>query len=388
MTHRKSRLTDRRGVALAFVALLLFVFLGLAAFAVDLGLVYGARTEAQRSADAAALAGAGVLLETMDETSARNAAIDWGQRNLISRTGFEIRPEDVDVEMDNQLVRVRVHRTELRDSAIPMIFGRAIGIPTANVSAVAAARAFPAGGIETECAFPFALPDRWRKGDGNWPGISDNYDQAAGDVYVPLDQPNTTGYTEDDIGFRIQIRGQQPNAVEYQPGFWRQVWFWEQPGQGSVGQPQIWDAIRGCTGRDFRPAFIGDQLSQIAPGVGSAGQQRAAFNAVVNSDEHLRWDYSCNCFHRGDGVPVSAGETERIRPIALFDPRVPVPNGAGELRIINFVYVFVERYETETGPGSSGQPSVWVRYAGGSGLAMDNFNPDVGPVIRTLRLVE
>ena len=50
-----------RGVTLVIFAFFIVFLLGVAALAIDLGLLYVARSEAQRSADAAALAGANVF---------------------------------------------------------------------------------------------------------------------------------------------------------------------------------------------------------------------------------------------------------------------------------------------------------------------------------------
>ncbi len=49
---------NERGYIIVTTAMLLVVFLGFGALAIDVGLLYSARTSAQRAADAAALAGA------------------------------------------------------------------------------------------------------------------------------------------------------------------------------------------------------------------------------------------------------------------------------------------------------------------------------------------
>src|SRR5262245_27241236 len=52
------RKNKKRGYVLVVVASLLFVLIGFTALAVDMGVLLGARTQSQRAADAAALAGA------------------------------------------------------------------------------------------------------------------------------------------------------------------------------------------------------------------------------------------------------------------------------------------------------------------------------------------
>ena len=59
------RLTSHRrrsGLVIVLTALLLVFFLGMIAFAVDLGIIANTRTELQMAADAAAYAGAGALV--------------------------------------------------------------------------------------------------------------------------------------------------------------------------------------------------------------------------------------------------------------------------------------------------------------------------------------
>jgi Flp pilus assembly protein TadG len=65
-----SRLRDQQGVTIILVAILMFVFLGIAALAIDLSNLYVVRNELQNAADAGALAGARVLYN--DEGTAVN----------------------------------------------------------------------------------------------------------------------------------------------------------------------------------------------------------------------------------------------------------------------------------------------------------------------------
>ena len=55
--------TARRGSVVTYVLVVIPALLGFTALSVDLGVLYAARAESQNSADAAALAGAGRLLD-------------------------------------------------------------------------------------------------------------------------------------------------------------------------------------------------------------------------------------------------------------------------------------------------------------------------------------
>jgi uncharacterized membrane protein len=63
--------TDERGMTFVFVSLSLLAFLAATMLAIDVGMLMNARTEAQRAADAGALAGATALaLDDFDNRSA------------------------------------------------------------------------------------------------------------------------------------------------------------------------------------------------------------------------------------------------------------------------------------------------------------------------------
>lgn len=84
---------NERGVTLALVALLLFVFLGVGALVVDLGLLYAARNELQNAADAGALAGARVLYNSDGQsinTSSNSVARDAAMENFSHGSKVEV----------------------------------------------------------------------------------------------------------------------------------------------------------------------------------------------------------------------------------------------------------------------------------------------------------
>lgn len=63
ISQMKKLITEERGAIAITVAIVMFVLLGFAAFAIDFGYVYVVKNELQNAADAAALAGASVLFE-------------------------------------------------------------------------------------------------------------------------------------------------------------------------------------------------------------------------------------------------------------------------------------------------------------------------------------
>ena len=156
-----ARLRGERGVVLYVVALMMVVFLGVAAMAID----YGIWFTAQRAAEAGAHAGASILmLSPRDEAGARAEAELFAERNTVRGVVHDVFPDqDIDVILDSQKVRVRVQRSDARGNPLSTLFARAMGIDQVDIGATAAAQAWP--GVATDCILPFAVPDRWDEWD-------------------------------------------------------------------------------------------------------------------------------------------------------------------------------------------------------------------------------
>ena len=93
-----SNLKDRTGAVAIMVALLLIVFIGFAALAIDLGHLYVVRNELQNGADAGALAGARFLYNdsgTAVYTGANQIAIDAATVNKSEKTSVEVISNEV-----------------------------------------------------------------------------------------------------------------------------------------------------------------------------------------------------------------------------------------------------------------------------------------------------
>ena len=152
------------------------------ALAIDVGLMTTARLEAQRAADAAALAGAGAFIASPGNGQlARQLATDYASRNEIRFREVTLLTDDVVVDTDALTVTVYVHRNRERGNAIRTYFARVFGVDEVNIAAMATAEAAPAGGIN--CLLPVAIPDRWFEagGPGNNPNSNtDVYSQIPG----------------------------------------------------------------------------------------------------------------------------------------------------------------------------------------------------------------
>ncbi len=318
---------DERGASLAIVAAALVVFLGMAATAVDMGMLYVARSQAQRTADAAALAGASTLAQYPGrEDLARASAIDIGDRNDILGERVVVQAGDVTFPTTHK-VRVWVYRTRARGNPVPTLFARILGINEVDVAVKAAAELYPGGAAD--CVLPLVLPDKYaeRSGDPN------AYDPGTDDEYIPFDPKNPdaphTGYDENNYGDQIILR------AFVNPGPANPSWYYPFRPPGSSGAN---DYRNGIEGKDCgTPVSIGDWVS-TEPGA-MIGPTKQGFNYLINLDRSAYWDTGNKCVaHPGQGC----GGSPRIRPLPMFDPtQVPDP-GAKPLQITNFAAVFVE----------------------------------------------
>ena len=173
--HRK----NERGVTIVLVAISLVALLGLAALAIDIATLYVAHGEAQRAADAAALAGA-KMFATSGYTSApaslaagdicqtggpgapsaaNRVAEAVAAQNLIAGQPAAVQNITCDTTPANPQIAVTIQRTGL-----PTFFGRIWrGAATSSVSATAVAEAYnPSGStapIQVKSVKPWLIPN-------------------------------------------------------------------------------------------------------------------------------------------------------------------------------------------------------------------------------------
>ena len=107
LTVESTEQQSRMGRWVVRVAIL--VVLSAAALAVEKTAESATRAQAQNAADAAALAGAAYLLEAPeDESGARAAAVKLAELNPVRGSTPELRPEDIQVDLEAGVVRVKV----------------------------------------------------------------------------------------------------------------------------------------------------------------------------------------------------------------------------------------------------------------------------------------
>ena len=156
MNYRERR--RQRGMTVPMVAVMIVGLLTMAALAIDLGVLYTARTSSQHAADAAALAGAFTFLNpaATEPADATTAAIAVAAQNKILGQGVTLSAGDIAVDVANRRVTVTVSRTGA--NGIGTYFARIVGKNTVDVVTKATAEASRTAGA-THCLKPIFIPN-------------------------------------------------------------------------------------------------------------------------------------------------------------------------------------------------------------------------------------
>ncbi len=201
MNCRRFRLhkSRRRGNILVLTAFFMVAMVAFIAMGVDIGFLQNAKTELQKSADAACIAAAWELIDDNsltttsinlvdDITQARVKAVEYAAANTVCASppvvdpnsanavdgdvvvGYLSNPSDPSCTFDTtdptkyNAVRVRVRRVSAQNGEVPMFFGKALGFDSMATEATATAALLknlngfkkPSNG-ETIDILPFAL---------------------------------------------------------------------------------------------------------------------------------------------------------------------------------------------------------------------------------------
>jgi len=369
---------DERGAISLFVAMGMVAFLGCAAIAIDMGYLMNVRTESQRVADLAALAGASAFIDAKGGAALQSTiearAIEFAALNTVDRTPVGLTPADIAIDFANERVRVTIRNTAATGNPIRTVFARSIGIHEVDVVTTAVAEAFPA--TTAKCILPFMLPDSHRDGGGD-PNLYDH----ENDYYEPHDPsvsppaPSATGYTDGDIGTPILIKPGNRNK-SMQPN---SSWYYPVVMLGS-GASRYQAAIESCPDVELT---IGD-IIDVEPGAMIGPTREGIENLVAQAPNHY-WSTSHNCVIDGGpgGSPNVCVPSPRLRAVPMLAPPDAPNNGRKSVSIMNWAGVFVE------GMGGENGEDVLGRFAGYSGLTASGGGAGgSGALLKVIRLVE
>jgi hypothetical protein len=344
-----------RGAMLIHVALSLIAVLAFGALAIDYGVMWSARRQAQNAADAAALAGANSLATYgSDWDRARAVAQAIGQANYVfgqapsitRGSGKTTSPAD-DISFPTcpagapgagvgTCIRVNVYRNEARNP-LPTFMARLFGRNVQGVKAMAIAEA--AAGNATDCLRPFSLPDLWLNNDGD-----EQY--SAGDVYRAPSDANPTGYNlATHYGMELLLQSSPHGLPVLAPGWALLV---DITGGGG-GTAELNNVIRGCVGSIYG---VGDVLD-VKNGQSEGFKHGVA--DLIDLDPEAYWDPvsktikdSCvethTCYRYVDGSTLvadpNATVSPRVVPLPVFDPQVQFETG--DVKMVNILGFFLK----------------------------------------------
>jgi Flp pilus assembly protein TadG len=355
------RACRERGATIVFVALALTALLSVVALAVDVGMLLTAKTEAQRTADAAAMAGAGTLIFSPDDDApARSEADKFGEMNAIQGVA-EIDPaDDIDVDLADLTVTVRAHRDQVRGGPVATWFAQIFGVDAVNVGADATAKVSAAGAAT--CLKPFSIYDRFDSNDGN-----DTFDPDV-DFY----DPHLTGYGSswrnpgepgddglgynNDFGRPIVLKGNAQKGDDCCPGT-GPSWYYLWAIPGGRGGNWVRENIQICN-----PAIIavGDEYDN-EPG-NKHGPVVQGIEDLIALDPDATWDPVDNEVV-GSAWDSWAG-SPRVGIVPTFDPARFFRPGRKDIVFTNFIAVF---FESVSGKGNKQQVNGRILYATGIG---------------------
>lgn len=344
MTRLHSRLRDERGMTLVMVATGLVALLSATMLAVDVGMLMVARTEAQSSADAGALAGAIALgYDNYDDRTPTGPAVTnaiaagMATENGVMNAQTSVFPEDVTFPTIDR-IRVRVQRSGVRGNPLLPFIAPMFGINTVDLGAVATAWVAPANAMT--CVKPFTVPDKWIERQTPPWDPDDTFDAfdnknkplADPDVYIPIGTPGYTGYNAyADKGELITLKAAGGTNIAPSTYF-----------------PY---AMGGVTGADEYEWNIGNCNQTIMgynepilsePG-NMVGPTASGLQALIDRDPSAYWD----TYH--NKVVTTMFPSPRVVALPLFDPiyyETGKANGRNaDFKVVNYMGFFIEEMQ-------------------------------------------
>jgi hypothetical protein len=375
---------DEKGMSFVFVGVGFMAFLAATTLAIDVGMFMTARTQAQSSADAGALAGAiSLVFDSYHDRSpsgpAVSSALAGARANEVMAQEVSVTPSDVTFPTDENgvanRVRVHVYRTRERENPVPTLMGTMFGVRSADILAVATAEA--SGANAATCVKPWAVPDKWDERT-NPPWTEDSkfevYDNqgtllANPDVYIPATNPGYTGYTPDpagpDYGRRIMLKAGNPHQAT-SPSHYFPIAM-----PPNTGASWYESNIHGCWPGIMQ---IGDEIP-LEPG-NMTGPTVSGTSMLIDLDPNAYWDPVAR------KVVSQHNPSPRVIVIPVFDPMVyedSRQHGRQTIRVANLFSFFVENMTGNT---------VYGRIVPTTGLMRGSAGSPEGAFLKVIRLVQ
>jgi Flp pilus assembly protein TadG len=371
---------DESGMSYVFVGFGFMALLSASMLAIDVGMLMTARSQAQNSADAGALAGATALL--YDDFNNRTptgpavtSALAGATANVVMRSSVSATAADVDFPNNpttgaNDRVRISVRRTAQRGNPVQTLIAQYFGIASADIGATATAEAAP--GNAMDCVKPFTIPDKWIERHTAPYDATDTFE--TGDEYIPAykadgsPDPDYTGYnSERDKGLELMIRAGNGNNVS--PSMYFSLAMTSDTGASDYR----WN-IANCNTTTYK----WDDRLILEPG-SMMGPTVQGINDLIDQDENATWNTTTNTVVNS----AFGNHSPRIFPIPLYDPNfynVGKQNGRNaDLKTANWIGFFVTRVQSN---------NIYGRIVPLAGKYDQNGPVGNNALPRTIRLVQ
>lgn len=371
---------DERGLSFVIVSIGITAFVAATTLAVDVGMLLTARSQAQNSADAGALAGATALVfnDFSDRSSSGPAvqgAINAATANKVVGVPVSIGSGDVSFPVApsgvSDRVRVNVYRTADRGSAVTTMIAGLFGVTSANITARATAEAVLAN--SESCVRPWALPDKWTEAQTPGWDITDTFTAFPSnpsvfpDIFRQVTTASYTGYKPAQVGTREVMSKDDAFTIGGDKFLPIRL-------PGSLGDGDFMSNITGC---DDSRLNIGDTMT-IEDGA-TAQSIIDGVNALIAMDPAATWNAATHTVDNSTHNP-----SPRIIVIPVYDPLYfEQGKRAGnftQVRISNFLGFFVDHMEASKVVG-------YIMPVLGQ-VATNGTPAPVGAFARAIRLVE
>ena len=318
----------RAGYILVTVAILLVVLLGFTALAIDVGLLYGARTQSQRAADAAALAGAITFVVNPlapQPATAKAQAEKVATSNLAMATLISSGEVNAVPDVANRRVTVDITRSE------PTLFAKIFNVSSTQVHTRAVAEAAQ-NSTAASCTKPWFIPNTMAgTSDPCGPGGA----CATGQVLVVGGQP--TMFAQTKFGTQFRLKPQSPSGAIAPSQFYAiQI--------GGPGASDYRDAISTCVS----DAVLACQNSYEVKTGNMVGPTRQGVEALVGDPPRDTY-VARGQYRHPDNRIYDTSTALVVAPIVDlcnypgFCPNNELPPGGNvQLTVVGFALVFVE----------------------------------------------
>ncbi len=386
-TRIVTRARDARGAVLVHTALAMLGLLAFSAIAIDYGMLWAARRQAQNAADAAAHAGACALAwdDPNDIPRAQAVAVAAGSANLVLGSPPSILTTDVTLipcppgapGVPDTCIRANVYRSAARGNAAPTFFARIMNINSQDIRATATAQVETGNAVE--CMKPWAVADKWaehwengKPNTGPWT-VNSNFDKymkqgndwirdpsvTTPDVYIaPSKTSPGTGFTPfdaqgnqtSDYGLELTLKiSSAQNRMS--AGWFQALDLKNADGTTGSGGSDYRANISGCSGWTYA---IGDTIDVETGNM--VGPTKQGTGDLIAEDPGAIWNTSTQSITGSCAPGVCAdgkwhSTSPRIVPVALFDLDSfyqGSPTGKTTITLTNIMGFFVEAVDSSS----------------------------------------